>query len=185
MWTTKVVLGAISLDLFAVLLGGVTALLPVYARDILHVGPQGYGILRAAPSAGAIVTGFVLAARPLKSACGPENVRSRRDLRALHLGVRLSRSMVLSAAALAILGAADMVSVFVRQTLVQIVTPDAMRGRVSAVSSLFIGASNELGEFESGGMARLLGPVGSAIFGGGPRPEAPRSGLEGRVASKP
>jgi MFS family permease len=165
-WTTKIVLGAISLDLFAVLLGGVTALLPVYARDILHVGPEGFGILRAAPSAGAILTGFVLAARPLKSRVGLKMFAAVGIYGLSTLVFALSRSMTLSVAALAILGAADMVSVFVRQSLVQIVTPDAMRGRVSAVSSLFIGASNELGEFESGGMARLLGPVGSAIFGG-------------------
>jgi MFS family permease len=163
-WTTKVVLGAISLDLFAVLLGGVTALLPVYARDILHVGPQGFGVLRAAPCA--IVTGFVLAARPLKTHAGLKMFAAVGIYGLATLVFALSRSMVLSTLALAILGAADMVSVFVRQTLVQIVTPDPMRGRVSAVSSLFIGASNELGEFESGGMARLLGPVGSAIFGG-------------------
>jgi MFS family permease len=165
-WTTKVVLGAISLDLFAVLLGGVTALLPVYARDILHVGPEGFGILRAAPSAGAIAFGFLLAARPPKSHVGLKMFAAVGVYGLATLVFAMSRSMVLSIAALATLGAADMVSVFVRQTLVQIVTPDAMRGRVSAVSSLFIGASNELGEFESGGMARLLGPVGSAIFGG-------------------
>jgi MFS family permease len=165
-WTTKVVLGAISLDLFAVLLGGVTALLPVYARDILHVGPEGFGILRAAPSAGAIAFGFLLAARPPKSRVGLKMFAAVGIYGLSTLVFALSRSMVLSVVALAILGAADMVSVFVRQSLVQIVTPDAMRGRVSAVSSLFIGASNELGEFESGGMARLLGPVGSAIFGG-------------------
>ena len=165
-WTTKVVLGAISLDLFAVLLGGVTALLPVYARDILHVGPEGFGILRAAPSAGAIALGFVLAARPPKSRVGLKMFAAVGIYGLSTLVFALSRSMVLSVAALVVLGAADMVSVFVRQSLVQIVTPDAMRGRVSAVSSLFIGASNELGEFESGGMARLLGPVGSAIFGG-------------------
>jgi hypothetical protein len=165
-WTTRVVLGAISLDLFAVLLGGVTALLPVYARDILHVGPQGFGLLRAAPSAGAIVTGFVLAARPLRSHVGVKMFAAVGIYGLATLVFALSRSMVVSVAALAILGAADMVSVFVRQSLVQIVTPDPMRGRVSAVTSLFIGASNELGEFESGGMARLLGPVGSAVFGG-------------------
>jgi MFS family permease len=165
-WTTKVVLGAISLDLFAVLLGGVTALLPVYARDILHVGPQGFGILRAAPSAGAIAFGFLLAARPPKSHVGLKMFAAVGIYGLSTLVFAVSRSMVLSVLALATLGAADMVSVFVRQSLVQIVTPDPMRGRVSAVSSLFIGASNELGEFESGGMARLLGPVGSAIFGG-------------------
>ena len=165
-WSTKVVLGAISLDLFAVLLGGVTALLPVYARDILHVGPQGFGILRAAPSAGAIVTGFVLAARPLKSRVGLKMFAAVGTYGLATLVFALSQSMGLSVLALAVLGAADMVSVFVRQALVQIVTPDPMRGRVSAVSSLFIGASNELGEFEMGAMARLLGPVGSAVFGG-------------------
>src|SRR5271155_4067753 len=165
-WTTKVVLGAISLDLFAVLLGGVTALLPVYARDILHVGPEGFGILRAAPSAGAIALGFVLAARPPKSRVGLKMFAAVGVYGLSTLVFALSRSMVLSVAALVVLGAADMVSVFVRQSLVQIVPPDSMRGRVSAVSSLFIGASNELGEFESGGMARLLGPVGSAIFRG-------------------
>jgi hypothetical protein len=138
------------LDLFAVLLGGVTALLPVYARDILHVGPEGFGILRAAPSAGAIVTGLVLAARPLKTRASLKMFAAVGIYGLSTLVFALSRSMVLSAAALAVLGAADMVSVFVRQTLVQIVTSDSMRGRVSAVSSLFIGASNELGEFESG-----------------------------------
>jgi MFS family permease len=165
-WTTKIVLGAISLDLFAVLLGGVTALLPVYARDILHVGPEGFGILRAAPSAGAIAFGLLLAARPPKSHVGLKMFAAVGVYGLSTLVFAFSRSMLLSVLALATLGAADMVSVFVRQSLVQIVTPDAMRGRVSAVSSLFIGASNELGEFESGGMARLLGPVGSAIFGG-------------------
>ncbi len=165
-WSTKIVLGAISLDLFAVLLGGATALLPVYARDILHVGPQGFGVLRAAPAAGALLTGFVLAARPLKSRVGLKMFMAVGAYGLSTVVFALSRSMALSALALAALGAGDMVSVFVRQSLVQIVTPDTMRGRVSAVSSLFIGASNELGEFESGGMARLLGPVGSALFGG-------------------
>jgi MFS family permease len=165
-WTTKVVLGAISLDLFAVLLGGVTALLPVYARDILHVGPEGFGILRAAPSAGAIAFGLVLATWPPKTQVGLKMFAAVAIYGLSTLVFAYSTSMIISVAALTVLGAADMVSVFVRQSLVQIVTPDAMRGRVSAVSSLFIGASNELGEFESGGMARLLGPVGSAIFGG-------------------
>src|SRR6202044_1166409 len=118
------------------------------------------------PAVGSLLTGFVLAARPPKSRVGLKMFAALGICGLSTLVVALARSMVPSAAALAILGAADMVSVFVRQTLVQIVTPDPMRGRVSAVSSLFIGASNELGEFESGGMARLLGPVGSAIFGG-------------------
>jgi MFS family permease len=165
-WTTKLVLGAISLDLFAVLLGGATALLPVYARDILHVGPQGFGILRAAPAAGALLTGFALAARPLKSRVGLKMFMGVGLFGLSTVVFALSRSMVISAVALAALGAGDMISVFVRQSLVQIVTPNAMRGRVAAVSGLFIGASNELGEFESGGVARLLGPVGSALFGG-------------------
>jgi len=165
-WTTKIVLGAITLDLFAVLLGGATALLPVYARDILHVGPQGFGVLRAAPSAGALLTGFVLAARPLKSKVGLKMFLGVGLFGASTVVFALSRSMVVSAVALATLGAGDMISVFVRQSLVQIVTPNAMRGRVAAVSGLFIGASNELGEFESGTLARLLGPIGSALFGG-------------------
>ena len=137
MWTTKVVLGAISLDLFAVLLGGVTALLPVYARDILHVGPEGFGILRAAPSAGAIFTGFVLAARPLRSQVGLKMFAAVGIYGLSTLVFALSHSMVLSVAALAILGAADMVSVFVRQSLVQIVTPDRhARPRLGRVEPL-------------------------------------------------
>ena len=127
-WTTKVVLGAISLDLFAVLLGGVTALLPVYARDILHVGPEGFGILRASPSAGAIVSGFVLAARPLKARVGLKMFAAVGIYGLSTLVFALSRSMTLSVVALATLGAADMVSVFVRQSLVQIVTPTPCAG---------------------------------------------------------
>lgn len=165
-WANKIVLGAISLDLFAVLLGGATALLPVFARDVLHVGPQGFGVLRAAPSAGALLIGLVLATRPVRSKVGLKMFLAVGVYGLATAVFALSRSMVVSALALAALGAGDMVSVFVRQSLVQIVTPNAMRGRVAAVSTLFIGASNELGEFESGGMARLLGPVGSALFGG-------------------
>jgi hypothetical protein len=165
-WTNKLVLGAISLDLFAVLLGGATALLPVFARDVLHVGPQGFGVLRAAPSTGALLIGLVLATRPARSRVGLKMFLAVGVYGLATVVFALSRSMVVSALALAALGAGDMVSVFVRQSLVQIVTPNAMRGRVAAVSTLFIGASNELGEFESGGMARLLGPVGSALFGG-------------------
>ncbi len=165
-WREKVVLGAMSLDLFAVLLGGATALLPVFARDVLEVGPQGFGLLRSAPAVGAALTSLVLATRPL----------ARRAGATLFLGVGvygvatvvfgLSTHLWLSVGALATLGAADMVSVYVRQTLMQVATPDAMRGRVASVSYLFIGASNELGEFESGVTARLLGPVGAAVFGG-------------------
>ncbi len=165
-WESKVVLGAISLDLFAVLLGGATALLPIFARDILHVGPDGFGLLRSAPAVGAGLVAVVLATRPIHRQAG----------RAMFSGVALfgvatvvfglSRSFWLSLAMLAILGGADMVSVYVRQTLMQVVTPDAMRGRVAAVSFLFIGASNELGEFESGVTARLFGPVLAAVLGG-------------------
>ena len=165
-WTNRIVLGAISLDLFAVLLGGATALLPVYARDILHVGPQGFGVLRAAPSVGAMLVGFTLAARPLRTNVGIKMFIAVGVYGLATITFALSRFMPLSVLALAVLGGGDMVSVFVRQSLVQIVTPNPMRGRVSAVSTLFIGASNELGEFESGGLARFLGPVGSALFGG-------------------
>ena len=165
-WTNRVVFGAISLDLFAVLLGGATALLPVFARDVLHVGAQGFGVLRSAPAVGAALVAVVLAARPVKQRAGLYMFGGVALYGAATVVFALSKVLALSVVALAVLGGADMVSVFVRQTLVQIVTPDAMRGRVAAVSTLFIGASNELGEFESGVTARLLGPIGSALFGG-------------------
>jgi MFS family permease len=162
----KIVLGAISLDLFAVLLGGATALLPVFARDILDVGAQGFGLLRSAPAAGAAVVALVLASRPVHRRAGFAMFAGVAVFGLATIVFGLSRSFWLSLAALATLGGADMVSVYVRQTLIQIVTPDAMRGRVASVSFLFIGASNELGEFESGVTARLLGPVVAAVFGG-------------------
>ena len=165
-WTNKIILGAISLDLFAVLLGGATALLPAFASDILHVGPDGFGLLRSGPAIGAATMALILSRWPLKRRAG---ARMFAAVGAFGLATRvfaLSKSMPLSILALAVLGAADMISVYVRQTLVQIVTPDHMRGRVSAVSGLFISGSNELGEFESGVVARLLGPVGAAVFGG-------------------
>jgi len=165
-WTQKVVLGAISLDLFAVLLGGATALLPVFARDILHVGPQGFGLLRSAPAVGAAVVALVLAGRPIQNRAGFALFSGVAVYGLATIVFGLSRSFGLSLTALATLGGADMVSVYVRQTLVQIVTPDAMRGRVASVSFLFIGASNELGEFESGVTARIFGPVLAAILGG-------------------
>ncbi|MFN3584137.1 MFS transporter [Phenylobacterium sp.] len=165
-WRQKIVFGAISLDLFAVLLGGATALLPVFARDVLHVGSQGFGVLRAAPAVGATLVGLWLAAKPLHGRAGLFMFGGVATFGAATIVFGLSQSMWLSVGALAVLGGADMLSVYVRQTLVQLVTPDAMRGRVAAVSSVFIGASNELGEFESGVVARLLGPVGAAIFGG-------------------
>lgn len=165
-WTNRIVLGAISLDLFAVLLGGATALLPVYARDVLKVGAEGFGILRAGPALGAALIAAWLAVRPIRRHAGLAIFAGVAVFGAATLVFAISRSMILSVGALAVLGGADMISVYVRQTLVQIVTPDAMRGRVAAVSMLFIGASNELGEFETGVVARLLGPVGAAIFGG-------------------
>ncbi|MEO6341108.1 MAG: MFS transporter [Caulobacteraceae bacterium] len=165
-WTNKIVLGATSLDLFAVLLGGATALLPVFARDILQVGASGFGILRAAPAAGAAIVAAVLSRQPIHRHAGKWLFGGVAIFGVATLVFALSRSLWLSFAALAVLGAADMISVFIRTSLVQIVTPNPMRGRVSAVSNLFIGASNELGEFESGVAARLLGPIGAAIFGG-------------------
>ncbi len=171
-WNQKIVFGAISLDLFAVLLGGATALLPVFARDILHVGPQGFGILRSGPAIGATGVALLLAANPIRRRAGyfmfagVATFGVATCVFALAPRIWPSHVLWLSVLALATLGGADMLSVYVRQTLVQLVTPDAMRGRVAAVSSVFIGASNELGEFESGVVARFLGPVGSVLFGG-------------------
>jgi len=165
-WRQKIVFGAISLDLFAVLLGGATALLPVFARDVLHVGPEGFGILRAGPAIGATAVALWLAANPIRRKAGLFMFGGVAVFGLATIAFGISQSLWLSVAALAVLGGADMLSVFVRQTLVQLVTPDHMRGRVASVSSVFIGASNELGEFESGVVARLLGPVGAAIFGG-------------------
>jgi MFS family permease len=161
-----IVLGAISLDLFAVLLGGATALLPIYARDILFLGPWALGALRSAPAAGAAITGVWLALRPIERGTGAKMLVSVALFGAATIVFGLSRNFVLSLAALAALGAADMVSVFVRSALVQLATPDAMRGRVSAVNLVFIGASNELGEFESGVTAQWLGVVPSVVAGG-------------------
>ena len=165
-WRQKIVFGSISLDLVAVLLGGAAALLPVFARDILKVGPEGFGILRAAPAIGAAAVAIYLAAHPIRQRAGIKMLSGVVLFGAATVVFALSKSMLVSVIALAILGAGDMISVFVRQSLVQIVTPDAMRGRVAAVSTLFIGASNELGEFESGVAARLLSPIGAALFGG-------------------
>ncbi|HEY2659119.1 MAG TPA: MFS transporter [Caulobacteraceae bacterium] len=165
-WTNRIVFGAISLDLFAVLLGGATALLPVFARDVLHVGAQGFGLLRSAPAVGAACIAAILAVKPIRHRAGLFMFTGVALFGASTVVFALSKVLMVSVTALAVLGGADMLSVYVRQTLVQIVTPDPMRGRVAAVSSLFIGASNELGEFESGIVARLLGPVGSALFGG-------------------
>lgn len=165
-WQNKIVFGSISLDLAAVILGGVTLLLPVFARDVLEVGPHGFGMLRAAPGVGAAVVAVWLAARPIQHHAGLAMFGGVAIYAVATLVFGLSKSLPLSLAALAALGAGDMVSVYIRQTLVQLVTPDNMRGRVATVSGLFIGASNELGEFESGIVARILGPVGAAVFGG-------------------
>ncbi|MBN9523739.1 MFS transporter [bacterium] len=165
-WRNKLVFGAISLDLFAVLLGGATGLLPVFARDVLGVGPEGFGILRSSPAVGAVLVAAYLATRPIRSRAGPKMLLAVGLFGLMTVVFAFSRSLPLSVFALAVLGGADMVSVFTRQSLVQIATPDRMRGRVSAVSTLFIGASNELGEFESGVAARFLGPVGAVAFGG-------------------
>jgi MFS family permease len=162
----RLVLGAISLDLFAVLLGGATAMLPVYARDILHAGPEGLGHLRAAPALGATLTAGFFAVRPLKSAVGVKMLAAVAVFGGATIVFGLSRSMPLSLACLTLLGAADMFSVYVRQSLIQLYTPDDKRGRVGAVSSLFISASNELGEAESGFLAALIGPVAAVVAGG-------------------
>lgn len=165
-WRNRIVFGAISLDLFAVLLGGATALLPVYARDILHVGPEGFGLLRAGPAIGATLVAMVLAGFPIRRHAGLIMFGGVFLFGLATCVFAVSEVFWLSVTALAVLGGADMLSVYIRSTLIQIVTPDAMRGRVSAASYLFIGASNELGEFQSGVAARLLGPVGAALFGG-------------------
>jgi MFS family permease len=165
-WRRKPVLGAISLDLFAVLLGGAVALLPIYARDILHTGPWGMGLLRSAPAVGALVASIILTRRPIERRVGRTLLIAVAAFGVCMIVFGISRSFMVSLIALAISGAADMVNVVIRQTLVQLETPDAMRGRVSAVNSIFIGASNQLGEFESGATAALLGPVGSVVLGG-------------------
>jgi MFS family permease len=161
-----IILGAISLDLFAVLLGGATALLPVYARDILHVGAFGNGLLRTAPAIGAVVTGLALGHWSLNRKAGPWMFGCVALFGVATIVFGLSENFAVSLVALVVLGASDMVSVFVRSTLIQAATPDAMRGRVSAVGMLFVGASNELGEFESGGAAHLVGTVPAVVIGG-------------------
>jgi MFS family permease len=161
-----VVLGAISLDLFAVLFGGATALLPAYASDILHVGPTGLGLLRTAPGVGAALTGFALAARPISNRVGRWMFGGVALYGTATVVFGLSEVFALSLAALFLMGVGDMVSVYIRHLLVQLETPDAIRGRVSAVNSVFIGASNELGEFESGLTAVWFGLVPAVVVGG-------------------
>ncbi|HZH07475.1 MAG TPA: MFS transporter, partial [Lautropia sp.] len=161
-----VLLGAISLDMVAVLLGGATALLPIYARDILHTGPEGLGLLRSAPAVGAIVSALWLSRNPLQARVGRKMLMAVACFGAAMLVFAVSTSILLSVLALAVTGAADMFSVVIRQSLVQLETPDDMRGRVSAVNSVFIGASNQIGEFESGVTAAWFGAVGSVVIGG-------------------
>jgi len=165
-WDKKLILGSISLDMFAVLLGGAVALLPVYAREILHTGPWGLGLLRSAPGIGAAVMAVVLAHRPIRRRAGMTMLLCVTGFGVFTIAFGISRSLVLSLIALFLCGASDMVSVIIRATLVQIATPDEMRGRVNAVDMLFIGVSNELGEFESGLTAHWFGTVPAVVLGG-------------------
>ncbi|WP_182086162.1 MFS transporter [Aureimonas sp. ME7] len=165
-WHEKIVLGAISLDLFAVLLGGAVALMPVFARDVLEVGPWGLGMLRAAPGVGAILTAIWLAAHPVKDHAGLVMFAFVALFGAFTVLFGLSTLPWLSILALALMGAADMISVYIREILLQLWTPDEVRGRVNAVNSVFVGASNELGEFRAGVMAALIGVVPATVIGG-------------------
>jgi MFS family permease len=165
-WENKVVLGSVSLDLFAVLLGGAIALMPVFAQDVLHTGAWGLGILRSGPAIGAGLVGLYLAAHPLKRRVGRTMLIGVAIFGTATIAFGLSRSLWLSVLILIVMGGADMLSVFVRLTIVQISPPPEMRGRVNAVNMLFIGASNELGEFESGLTAQWLGPVRAVVAGG-------------------
>jgi MFS family permease len=162
----RLVLGAITLDLFAVLLGGVVAMLPVFARDILQVGAEGLGPLRAAPAVGATLTAIFFSVRPLRDNVGTKMLAAVVIFGAATIVFGLSTSYLLSLAMLALLGAADMFSVYIRQSLIQLHTPDEMRGRVAAASTLAISASNELGEARSGFSAALIGPVAATVAGG-------------------
>jgi hypothetical protein len=162
----RFLLGCVTLDLFAVLLGGATAMLPVYARDILAVGPEGLGIMRGAPAVGAASVAALLSWRPLENNVGVKMLLAVAAFGAATIVFAVSRNFLLSLLALACLGGADMISVFVRNSLVQLRTPDTMRGRVSAMSGLAISASNELGEFETGLVAAALGATGAVVFGG-------------------
>jgi len=165
-WRSKLILGSISLDLFAVFLGGAVALLPVYARKILNVGASGLGLLRSAPAMGAVLMAITVAHFPLRRRAGLTMLCCVFGFGVLTIVFGLSRSFTVSLVTLVLLGACDMISVIVRQTLVQIATPDEMRGRVSAVSGIFIGTSNELGGFESGVTAQWFGAVPAVVLGG-------------------
>jgi MFS family permease len=165
-WMQKLILGSITLDMFAVLLGGAVALLPVYARTILHTGPWGLGLLRSAPGVGAAITAIVVAYRPIQRRAGVTMLLAVGAFGVLTIIFGISHSLILSMIVLFMTGAADMVSVIIRAMLVQIATPDAMRGRVNAVDFIFIGVSNELGEFESGLTAQWFGTVPAVVLGG-------------------
>jgi len=165
-WEKKLILGSISLDMFAVLLGGAVALLPVYAREILRAGPWGLGLLRSAPGIGAAVMAIAVAHYPIRRRAGLTMLLCVAGFGVFTIAFGLSRSLILSLIALFLVGASDMISVIVRATLVQIATPDEMRGRVNAIDMLFIGVSNELGEFESGLTAHLFGTVPAVLLGG-------------------
>ncbi len=165
-WRDRFLLGCITLDLFAVLFAGATAMLPVFARDILQVGSEGLGLMRAAPAVGAGLVALYLSFRPLSHNVGTKMLWAVAVFGAATIVFGVSKSFPLSMAMLGVLGAADMVSVFVRNTLVQLNTPDTMRGRVSSISGLAISASNELGEMQSGIAAALLGATGAVVFGG-------------------
>ena len=165
-WNERFLLGCVTLDLFAVLLGGATALLPVFARDILHVGSEGLGLMRASPAIGAALVAAWLSFRPIAREVGAKMLWAVAAYGAATIAFGLSRSFAISLGFLVLLGAADMVSVYIRSSLVQLNTPDDVRGRVSAISGLAISASNELGEMQSGVAAALLGATGAVVFGG-------------------
>jgi hypothetical protein len=165
-WNTKVLLNAMALDMFAVLFGGSVAMMTIYANDILHVGPVGFGMMRAAPAVGSFITLFLLAYKPIVTKPGIKLLMAVFGFGLCIIIFGISKNFVLSLAALFFSGIFDGVSVIIRQTILQLKTPDDMRGRVSSVSSIFIGSSNELGSFESGVAAKLMGPVVSVVFGG-------------------
>ncbi|HYK71838.1 MAG TPA: MFS transporter [Pseudoneobacillus sp.] len=161
-----IILGTISLDLFAVLLGGATALLPIFAQDILHTGPWGLGLMRTAPAVGALLMSIILAYYPLRRAFGPTLFGALAIFGLSTMMFAISTNIILSLVALLLIGASDVISVVIRSSLVQLQTPDEMRGRVNAVNSLFIGSSNQLGEFESGMLAGFIGAAPAALIGG-------------------
>jgi MFS family permease len=165
-WRNKLLLGSISLDLFAVMLGGAVALLPIFATEILHAGPRGLGLLRAMPSVGALFVSLLLVVRPIKRRAGRTMLTCVAIFGVATIVFGLSRSMWASLAALFVVGASDMVSVVIRSSMLQLATPPEMRGRVSAVNWLFVGASNEFGEFESGLTASWWGAVPAVVIGG-------------------